>query len=289
MRDSATEYLSFTGFLKAARPAQEGGERVVYLEASNQARDLQGEVVLAKALQESADYYLKFGNLDIDHKTQLGPKAGPDYLLYEIGQPVEVRASGNSTWVKGRIYSGDGQVAEHANRFWDSITKLIPPKRWYPSVGGAIQERGVSADPRTGAATPVVKKVRWTNIGFSATPVNPALPTVSTVPFGALAKCWGAGGLDLSKALEAGYGTDAATLTGGAALRTESLDRHIQSYWDFRDRLAGDVLKKRVQPSAAALIAHANAHYGLDQAEASEWTERFLADLRTGLHSKRKK
>jgi len=275
------EYLSFPDFLKAVTPAEEDGARFVYLEASNQARDLQGEVVLAKALRDSAEYFLRYGNLDIDHKTQLGPQAGSDYLLFEIGQPVDVRASGESTWVKGSIYQGDTKTAEHANHFWDSITKMKPAKRWYPSVGGSIQERGVSG------TIPVVKKVRWTNIGFSATPVNPAVPQVSTVPFGALAKCWGPGGLDLRKALEAGYGTDSADLTGGAALRSESLDHKLQNYWDFRDRLSGDLLSKRVGQTAPDLISHANQHYGLTKAEAAEWTERFLADLRDGLNSKR--
>lgn len=277
MPQAGDNYLSFPGFLKAVTPKEEGGERFVYIEASNQARDLQGEIVLAKALRDSADYYLRYGNLDIDHKTQLGAAADPNYLLYEIGQPVDVKIDGESTWVKGRIYQGDRPAAAHANHFWDSITNLKPAKRWYPSVGGAIQARGVVGN------TPVVKKVRWTNIGFSATPVNPAVPQVSTVPFGALAKCWGPGGLDLSKALEAGYGTDAATLTGGAALREESFDHHPQNYWDFRDRLAGHLLEGQSGQKAEDLVAHSEEQYGLSKAHAAEWVERFLGDLRGAL------
>ncbi|WP_431860151.1 hypothetical protein [Azospirillum sp.] len=275
-----TQYLSIPDLLKAT-PSEEGGRRFIYLEASNEALDQQGEVVLAKALAESAGYYLRYGNLDLDHLTQLGPKAGiPDYPLYEIGRPADVRIDGPRTFVKGEIYQGAGAVAEKANQFWESLTAVKPPQRWYPSVGGSVLEKAQDLG-RT-----VIRKVRWTNIGFSKTPVNQTVPTVATIPFGPLAKCWGVAGLDLTKALEAGYGTDAATLTGGAALRGQSLDRQVHSYWDFRDRLAGDVLKARVHPTSERLIDHATTHYGLDRAEAAEWTERFLADLKSGLNKR---
>jgi ABC-type phosphonate transport system ATPase subunit len=56
-------------------------------------------------------------------------------------------------------------------------------------------------------------------------------------------------------------------------------DRPVASYWDFRDQLAGDVLAKKVHPTAVRLLEHAAAHYGLGKAEAAEWLERFLADL----------
>ena len=61
-------FLTITDCLKAM-PAMEGGRRFIFMEASNQARDYQGEIVLAKALAESADYYRQFGNLDLDHIT----------------------------------------------------------------------------------------------------------------------------------------------------------------------------------------------------------------------------
>lgn len=284
---AATEYLSIPDFLKAT-PAEEAGERFVYFEASNEARDLQGEIVLAKALADSADYYLKFGNVDVDHVTQIGAKAGiPKYNLFEIGRPVEARVSGGKTFVKAQLYRGDAPVAEMANDVWDSLTKISPPARWYPSVGGAVLDKVQDLDPKTRTARTVIKRVRWTNIGISRTPVNQTVPTISTVPVGVLAKCWGAGGLDLTKALEAGYGTDSAALSGGAALRTQSLDRKVQSYWDFRDRLAGDIRAKKVHPTADRLVEHAAAHYGLGKADAAEWCERFLADLKVGLKKRK--
>ena len=278
---AAAEVLLMPDMLKAARLSEESGRRYVYLEASNQARDIQGERVMAKALADSADYYLKFGNLDLDHITQLGASKGiQDYMSFEIGRPAEVQVrDGGRTMVKGEIFQGDAPVAECANRFWDSVTKLTPPQRWYPSVAGAIRDKGTEFDPETRTSSTIIKAVRWTNIGFSKTPVNPTVPSVSTVPMDMLMKCWGPAGLNLSKALEAGYGTDSATLSGGAALRTQSLDHHVQSYWDFRDKMAAALRSRKVQPAPEALAAHACAHMGCGQAEAAEWTGRFLGDL----------
>src|SRR5690606_15077846 len=88
---SVPDYISVGGLLKAS-PAEEGGERLLYIEASNEDVDHQNEVVLQKALAESADYYLRHGNVDLSHYTLIGPKAGiANFLEYEIGKPVEVR------------------------------------------------------------------------------------------------------------------------------------------------------------------------------------------------------
>lgn len=283
----ASDFLSFTGFLKAT-PAEEGGRRIIYLEAGNEALDLQNEVVLAKALAESASYYLRYGNLDVDHVTQIGAAKGiPNYLSFEIGRPIDVRVDGPAVFVKGELFAGTGRAADMANQVWDSLTKLTPPARWYPSVGGAILDRVAEADPASGARRTIVRKVRWTNVGLSRTPVNPTVPTASTVPIGALAKCWGPAGLDLGKALTAGYGTDSAALTGGAALRRQTADPELQSYWDFRERMAGDVRARRVAPTAAAMHARAVETYRLGEAEAAEWIERFLSDLQSGLEKRK--
>jgi hypothetical protein len=280
------EYLSVSNFLKAM-PFEEGGNRYLYFEASNEARDFQQEQVLAKALKESADYYLRYGNVDIDHVTLTGAKNGvPNYNLFEVGRPVDVRVADPRTFVKAEIYRGEGPVAEKANHLWDSITALSPPARWYPSVAGQILERG---GPKGTPDHGIIKKVRWLNVGLSRTPVNPVVPTVSTIPIDLFAKCWGAGGLDMTKALEAGYGTDSASLTGGGALRTESLDRDVQSYWDFRDRLAGDIRQGACPQTAEGMTAHAAYRYGLEKSQAAEWTGRFLADLKTGLNKRKVK
>jgi hypothetical protein len=276
-----TDFLSIEGLLKAM-PREEGGRRFVYMEASNESRDHDGEVVLCKALEASAAYYLRFGNVDLDHRTAVGPVAGqPSHHLFEIGKPIEVKVDAPRTFVKAEIYSGDSPVAENANLFWDSLTKVRPPQRWYPSVGGQCS-RSVIIDPVTKEPRKVIGKVRWTNIGMSRTPTNLEVPTAATVPFGALAKSLGMSGFSMRKAIEAGYGTDVSELAGGAALREQSLDDHVQSYWDFRDRLAGDIRRKSVTPAIDAMVAHSSAKYGLEPHVAAKHVERFLADLKRG-------
>lgn len=287
------DYLSIGCMLKAT-PAQEGDSRFIYLEASREARDQQNEIVLVKALEESADHYLKFGNIDIDHKSM--PVVAKSFGIdnpehWEVGTPVDVRINGTSTFVKAQLYSGDTPLAEKANMVWDSMTKLNPPRRWYPSVGGKVLAKSTRLDPETGDKIGVVSSVRWTNIAISQHPVNQHVGGIATIPFGVLAKSWGAGGFDMTKALEASYVTDAAAKTGGAALGTQSMDRGAnapKSYFDFRERLAAAVKNGEVDSmSADGLVSYAAGNFGLSFDEAAEWVDRFLGDLKSGLSTKR--
>lgn len=283
------DYLSIEMMLKAV-PAQEGDKRFIYLEAAREARDLQNEIVLAKALEDSADHYLKFGNIDIDHKSmpaiaKLHGIDRPD--LWEVGAPVDVRVDGASTFVKAQLFTGNTDLAEKANMVWDSMTKLNPPRKWYPSVGGKVLHKSVTLDEKTGDKIHLVDKVRWTNIAISQHPVNQHVDGVKTIPFGVLAKSWGAGGLDIAKALEASYATDAAGKTGGAAFGMQSLDTGSaapHSYFDFRQMLAAALNKGTVKSkSAQGLAAYAVGHFSLSHDEATEWVDRFLSDLKSGL------
>jgi len=287
-------FLSIESMLKAT-PAYESGKRFIYMEASNEARDIQNERVLAKALEASAAYYTKFGNIDIDHLSLLGkpnPKTGyigiPNPELYEIGQPVQVRVEGAKTFVKAELYSGNGPTAENANMVWESMTSQQPPKRWYPSVGGVPLTKSIHIDPKSGDKMAVIEAVRWTNIGLSQTPVNPDLPVATTVPFGVLAKAMTASGALMVKALTAGYGTDSAGLDGGAALRKQSLDRRIQSYWQFREQCAKALTEGSIgaNPGRHAMAAWAVTQFGLSHDEAAEYVERFMRDLSQAKRSK---
>lgn len=283
-------FISISDMLKAT-PKIEGGERFIYIEASNEKVDQQNEIVLQKALKDSSEYFLKFGNLDIDHFTVIGPKLGiPDYLSYEIGRPVACRFDRGRTFVKGRIFSGDGPMAKRANEFWSSLVDLNPPQRWYPSVGGKVEAGGkqIEVDPQTLARKAIVTAVRWYNIGFSKTPVNANVPEVSTMPMEVFAKSWGPLGFDpaMAKALTAGYGTDAATLSGGGALRKQSLDRKLHSYFDIRDQVSADMKGGRVDPSIRlpGFVAYVSQNYfDGDEDAASEFVERFARDIRDGI------
>jgi hypothetical protein len=250
---------------------------------------------MAKALEESAAHYTKFGNIDLDHYSLIGkpnPAKGyvgiPNPELYEIGRPVDVRIDGRRTFVKGELYQGDTKIAENANMVWDSMTKLSPPARWYPSVGGAVLAKSIQVDPETKNKIAVIEKVRWTNVALSRTPVNQNLPMAQTVPFGALAKCWTGAGLNLAKALEASYATDAAGKTGGAAFGMQSLDGGLSNYFDFRDRLAGDMRNGAVgkNPGVRELVRHAVKTFGISHDEAAEMVERFMRDLKSGLNKR---
>lgn len=294
MNEEATpDYLSIEMMLKAT-PAQEGGHRYIYLEASREAKDQHNEIVLAKALEDSADHYLKFGNVDIDHKSMDAVAKMhniDDPQLWEIGSPVDVRVDGISTFVKAELFTGETPLAQRANMVWDSMTKLSPAKKWYPSVGGKVLAKSMRLDEKTGAKIGVVSNVRWTNIALSPQPVNQHVGGVATIPFGILAKSWGAGGFDLTKALEASYATNAVGKTGGAALGMQSIDRGVKaprSYYDFRDQLARAVKTGVVgEMSADGLIAYSTGNFGLSHDEASDWVGRFLGDLKSGLSKKR--
>jgi hypothetical protein len=280
------DFISISDMLKAT-PRVEGGRRFLYIEASNEKVDQQGEVVLQQALRESSDYFLQFGNLDIDHFTIIGPKLGiPDYLQYEIGRPVDVRFNAGKTFVKGEVFQGDTPIAAKANEFWASLVDLRPPQRWYPSVGGKVLGKQPGSD-KGGMPRTDITKVRWYNIGFSKTPVNSNVPEVSAVPMDVFAKCWGPSGLDVMmlKALTAGYGTDAATATGGAALRIQSLDGTPVEYFDLRDRLSQDMLTGKVpqDPGLADLVSYSAKTFHLADDVAAEFVERFARDIRDGI------
>ncbi len=280
------DYISVGGLLKAT-PTEESGRRFIFFEASNEDVDHQNEVVLQKALAESSDYYLRHGNIDLSHFTIIGPKAGiPNYMEYEIGKPVSVQVNGKRTFVKAELYQGDSAMARNANLVWDSLTKQSPPARWYPSVGGAVLAKSVKIDPKTGEKVAVVERVRWNNTALDRCPVNKTVPEVSLAPVGTFTKALG--GFVIAKTLTAGYGTDAATLAGGAALRKQSLDRGLHSYWDFRNRLA-DALRKGAagkNPGARELVEFSAKEFALPHYDAAEWVERFMRDLQSGLNKR---
>lgn len=235
-------------------------------------------MVLQKALEDSASYFLRHGNIDLSHYTLLGPKAGiANHYEYEIGKPVDVRVQGDRTFVKAQLYKGDSAMARNANMVWDSLTKQSPPARWYPSVGGAVLAKSVRIDPDTKAKVGVVERVRWSNIALDRMPVNKTVPEISTLPVGTFAKSLG--GFVIAKALEAGTATDAAALTGGGALGKQSLDRTIHSYWDFREVLAGALRRGKVRPKLAAAQRYALS-LGLDPDSASDFVERFFHDMK---------
>lgn len=270
------DFVRFDAMLKAT-PAEDGGRRILYFEASNEDVDHQGEIVVQKALADSADYFLRHGNIDLSHYTIMGPKSGlANFMEFEIGRPIEARVDGKRTFVKAELYQGDSPQARNASMVWDSLTKQQPASRWYPSVGGAVLAKSVRFDPALRRKVAVIEKVRWNNVALDRCPVNRTVGEVSAAPLGTFAKSLG------GFVLQAGYGTDVSTLDGGAALRKQSLDGRLHAYTAIRNRLAADLRSRKVAPRRASMLK-ALRDYGLDSAAAEATVECFLDDLATGL------
>lgn len=220
---------------------------------------MDNERMLRQALMDSAEYFLSKGNLDIEHLTLLGLQKGlQNPRQYEIGRPIDLKFDDGRTFVKGEIYQGVGQELEQANFFWKSITEFVPAMPWFPSVGGHIRDTGM-IHPK-GSPNPVkaIKKVYWNNIGFAREPVNPTVPGVSVIPMGSFAKCWIGAGSTLEytpvlKTIQAGYGTSLPDLTGGGAIRRESL-HGIANYAPAADRLIAAMKQGRIKSRGSRLL-----------------------------------
>ena len=278
------DHIAFGVMLKAT-PATEGDDRIIYVEASKESKDIEGEIVLAKALKDSAAYFLKFGVLDLDHKSMpsVAQKFGLNAEEWAIGQPLDVKFSGDTTIVKAKLYSGDTPLAAKANSVWEGLTKLNPPKRYYASVGGSVLGREVRIDS-DGSRIPVITKTRWNNLALSLSPVHDGLDVASAAPMGVFAKSLN--GYVMSKALEASYATDATAMTGGAAFSTQSIDTSIQSYFDFRERIADAIRSHQV---GRDITKYAIRTFGLSHDQASKWALRMLRDIKQSSASKQKR
>jgi len=173
--------------------AEEKGQWVVYLEASNEMEDQDGETVEMGALKKAADYYLTHGVLSWDHKHKITNDPG-----FIIGEPLDVQFTKTGrTLVKGFLY----QKNEIAKKVWNNIQSGA--RRLGASIGGGILQK----------ASKRIQQVVWDEIAITHKPVNDGtLGNVQVVPFEAFAK-----------ALLAGGGVNAATFTGGRALTSESL------------------------------------------------------------------
>ena len=283
-------FITLDADLFKATPVADGDERYIYFEASNEGVDRQGERVLAKALAESASLYLQNGNVDLNHLSLLrqGTREGVEA---EIGFPVAVDISDKRSFVKAQLFKGTGALANNANMVWASLTELSPPKRWYPSIGGATLLKSLEVDPDTNQQVTVIKKVRWTNVALASAQINHHLGAVGTAPIGTFCKSLGC--FVLEKALEAGYGTDSATLTGGAALRTQSLDCAPVSYEDFEEHVARKLKRAKNKKALAgrdgnfadvqilkSIADLAVFSFGLQPVDALAMTARFMSDLK---------
>lgn len=156
------------------------GKRIVEVEASSEAVDSEGDVVLQKALLDSADSFIRSGNLDLDHISEIGHRIGiPNPTSYIVGRPMEVTDLGNQrTGVVGEIMRGT-QLNPDANRFdafWKSL-ESDPPVCWSASIYGFptdIEDCTTKSCP-AGATRYVIKAIDWRSLAFTRNPINTSL------------------------------------------------------------------------------------------------------------------
>lgn len=156
------------------------GKRIVEVEASSEAVDSEGDVILQKALMDSATSFLKTGNLDIDHISEIGGRLGiKNPASYIVGRPIEVKDLGKGrTSVIGEIRKSlDGHDPEknHYDSFWDSL-QSDPPVIWRASIFGFPLDGGVedcsSKTCEKGATRWLVKSIDWRSLAFTRNPIN---------------------------------------------------------------------------------------------------------------------
>lgn len=184
---------------------EENGEWIVYIEASNEMKDQDGETLDVSALKKAKDYFLNNGVISWDHQHKI--TRDPKYI---IGEPMDVRfTDDNRTLVKARLYKEN----EIAQNLWKNIQSGA--KKLGASVGGGILQK----------AKDRIKQVVWNETAITHKPVNSGtMSGVSMVPFS-----------EFAKALTAGSGVDASQFTGGRALTRESLQGTMSDKFQATD------------------------------------------------------
>lgn len=215
-----------------ATTAVEGGQRVVYLHASTEARDLQGEKVLVSALETSIPYFLQYGRIDLDHASVTGEIRGSrvNPYAFEIGRPIDARREGDSIFVKAAIWSAKesgNRFTEAADLFWDSL-QTNPPVVWYPSIAGDVFDEAPTSE--NGQPTQVIRGLRWHSIGLSRTPVNQGVNPVSTLPMRAFAKAFKSPSdiADFLTVLGAPHGARSAPVPTGAVKEDPNIEAALR-------------------------------------------------------------
>jgi hypothetical protein len=157
---------------------------MIECEASNEEVDIEGDVIEQKALLDSADDFIKFGHIDIDHISELGFRVGiKDPSSYIIGRPTEVLDLGEKrTGIVGEIMrSRDGGVNPTQNKYdevWKSL-QADPPVMWRASIYGFPDPSGIidcsEMICRSGATRYHITKMIWKSLALTRNPINNAI------------------------------------------------------------------------------------------------------------------
>jgi hypothetical protein len=186
----------------------ENGNFIFEVEASNENLDLQGQVVLQRALLGSKDHFLSNGIISFDH---LHKRRGADGQTISdpsmvIGEPIEVRTDGKKTIVVGKLYKSSDIAQDLIQKLKDGSTRVKA------SVGGIFPK--IVKDAKSGVEK--IVSVLWNDLALTVSPVNstvsPAFAKSYMEPY------------ELVKALNAGTGADSTEYSGGRALMPEDME-----------------------------------------------------------------
>ena len=196
----------------------ENGNFIVEVEASNENLDLQNQRTLQSALDESKEYFLTNGVISDDHqhKTRNPDGSIESHKDKIIGEPISVRKSGKSTFVKLCLYKGVEAAKPYINLLKNG-SKLVKA-----SIGGIMPTIRKEKD-----GTETVTRFMWNDLALTTSPVN---WTVGSARF---AKSIGM--VDFCKSLEAGSGTDASSFEGGRSLQKEDIEDETEKLLEIND------------------------------------------------------
>lgn len=179
----------------------EYGNYIFEVEASNENLDLQKQIVLQRALLESKDNFLKYGVISNDHQHRRTDANGASITDNSqiIGEPMDIRTEGTSTYVVGKLYHSNEHAQEFIRLLKDGSTRVRA------SIGGIFAETEPDAEAENGKVTHVL----WNDLALTMMPVN------NTVGHAEFVRSMDSG--EFVKALSAGHGTDHAAFSGGRA------------------------------------------------------------------------
>jgi len=209
--DSDRIYVELS--LTKSLETDEHGNYVIWAEASNENLDFDEQVVLQRALLDSAGYFLKNGVISYDHRHLRASPGEMDWNpeKYIIGEPVEVKLDGSRTLVKAKLYRSNALAQEIARKIESGSTRMKT------SVGGRKPKISASYDQSTNRSIGKVVSVLWDELAITPKPVNQTLEPISMTAAQFVKS-------EIGKALMAGAGTDSAAMSGGRALVPESLE-----------------------------------------------------------------
>jgi hypothetical protein len=191
-----------------AEKTDENGNFIFEVEASNENLDLQGQVVLQRALLGSKDHFLNEGVISYDHLHKRRGQNGeviPDPSMI-IGEPIDVKTEGKRTIVVGKLYKSNEIARDIIQKLKDGSTRVRA------SVGGIFPK--IVKDTKSGIEK--ITSVLWNDLALTFAPVNATVSPVSNFvrsmePY------------EFVKALSAGSGTDHQTFTDGRAMIPENM------------------------------------------------------------------